>query len=94
MLIDIPVLIAFDCDPSRSNHIARAADQRVFTMRYDTTDTDVSAKWCLQYPPPANAHWIEDEQGVLFDLITSKADKAIAKNAEADPEAYAAEARI
>lgn len=90
MLIDIPVSIAFDCEsPQRLGRHDR--ETRVFTMRYDTRDTDRSAQWCLQYPPPANPQWITDEQGVLFDLLTSAADKSITSRAERDPETYCAD---
>lgn len=92
MMVVIPVLVAFDCFPQSSTHhrdVNHAAGKRVFSMRYDTTDTDKLAAWCLQYPPPENAHWIDDAQGVLFDLITGDADKAITRRAEADPGTYA-----
>lgn len=88
MLIDIPVSICFDVDGGIPPHVRPA---RVFTMRYDTVDTDVRAKWCGSWPPPANAHWIEDEQGVLFDLLTSQVDRDIRVRAEKDPETYCAD---
>jgi hypothetical protein len=34
-----------------------------------------------------------DADGVLFELITGKADKEIRRRVEADPESYMAEAR-
>jgi hypothetical protein len=86
MLIDIPVTIKFDCKSKSAQDPLDHA--RVFTMRYDTTDTDKPAQWINYYPPRADSHWIADTQGVLFDLLTSGADKAIKKSAEADPETY------
>ena len=87
MLIDIPVTICFDHDSTwRAPHSAG----RVFTMRYDTVDTDKKAQWTTDYPPKPNSHWITDEQGVLFDLLTSEADRAIRRRAEQEPTDYAA----
>ena len=90
MLIEIPVTISFDHHiPERAGGHAMS---KVFTMRYDTTDTDVQAQWTDHYPPRPNAHWITDTQGVLFDLLTSSADKALRDLAARDPETYAAKA--
>lgn len=88
MLVQIPVTITFD---HAQPHVQGGrAMSNVFTMRYDTVDTDRSAEWTDHYPPRPNAHWITDEQGVLFDVLTSSADKAIRDMAERDPETYRA----
>ncbi len=88
MLVEVPVTITFDHDnPQRPG---MAGHSKVFTIRYDTVDTDVPAQWTDHYPPRPNAHWITDEQGVLFDLFTSSADQSIRRMAEQDPETYAA----
>lgn len=88
MLVEIPVTITFDhltpATPGGQSH------SKVFTMRYDTVDTDVCAQWTDHFPPRPNAHWITDEQGVLFDLIPASADRSIRDRAEKDPETYAA----
>lgn len=64
---------------------------RVFTMRYDTDPyAKTAAQFCIQYPPPKGAHWLTDGEGVLFELITAAADKAIRKRAADDPETYSA----
>lgn len=89
MLIDIPVTIKFDCESKIAQGPLDHA--RIFTMRYDTVDTDKEAQWTDHYPPRPDAHWITDTQGVLFDLLTSAADKSIRRMAEADPETYCAD---
>lgn len=91
MLIDVPVLIAFDCKDQYA--VPRAPGRVIFTLRYDTTDTDVRAQWCASYPPPANAHWVEDEHGVLFAFLTSSAEKKIAEAAAKFPTDYCADAK-
>jgi hypothetical protein len=88
MLVEIPVTITFDHqEPTRPGGRGHS---KVFTMRYDTVDTDVLAQWTGHYPPRPNAHWITDTEGVLFDLFTAEADKSIRRMAEQDPETYAA----
>ena len=86
MLIDIPVTIKFDCESKSAQ--GPLDHTRVFTMRYDTTDTEAAAQYVDHYPPRPNANWITDAQGILFDFLSSAADKAIKKSAEADPETY------
>jgi hypothetical protein len=85
MLIQIPVTITFDVEGTASYR----RPPRVFTMRYDTEDTDRPADYCNQYPPPKDAAWYQDSAGVLFEFMSSAIDKAITKAAEADPESYA-----
>lgn len=91
MLIDVPVLIAFDCKDQYA--VPRAPGRQIFTLRYDTTDTDVRAQWCGSYPPPANAQWILDEHGVLFAFLSSAAEKKIAEAAAKYPTDYCADAK-
>jgi hypothetical protein len=87
MLIQIPIFMHFDC--SSIFNLRSAADSRVFTLRYDTeADLNRHAEWTDHYPPRPNAHWIADEQGVFFDLFTSRGDKEITRRAEQDPETY------
>jgi hypothetical protein len=97
MMVDVPVTISIDVDGDKVegfNFRRKAADQRVFTMRYPVDpNSQEHAQFCLGYPPPPNAHWMTDADGVLFELITGKADKEIRRRVEADPESYMAEAR-
>ncbi len=88
MLVDLPCTIIFDHDSSW--RAGERGNCRIFTMRYDTTNTDLPAQWTNHYPPRQDAHWLIDEQGVLFDLLTAAADHRIKERAEADPENYTA----
>jgi hypothetical protein len=90
MLIEIPCSLTFDCTPdgTQRNHGSNA---RLFTLRYDTDPSvQVAAEYTDHYPPRPNAHWIADEQGLFFDLFTSRADRTIRERAEDDPESYKA----
>jgi hypothetical protein len=88
MLVQIPVVIAFD-----SHHAAtiqsRSAGYKVFTLRYDTNpDIARAAEYCDHYPPRDNAIFRADADGIFFDLFTASADKTITKRATDDPETY------
>lgn len=88
MLVQVPVLIAFDCSHPATVQ-SRSAGYRIFTLRYDTNpDIANAAHYCEQFPPPANAHWRADQQGIFFDLFTASADKTVTKRATDDPETY------
>lgn len=91
MLVQIPVLIAFDAvDATCAYPLSRAAGQRVFTLRYDTDpNANVVAEYSLGYPPGPAAFWLQASEGFFFDMLTSAADKIIAKRATDDPESYA-----
>lgn len=89
MLIQIPVIIIFDA--ASIHNLGASAGQRAFTVRYDTEDTDRHAEWCNYYPSRPDTHWIVDEQGVFFDLLTSAADKAITRRAEQNNASYQVE---
>jgi len=89
MLIQIPVIITFDCTDLHSATRAALGASRTFTMRFDTADTSVPASFTDSYPPRDGATWSPDKEGVLFALFTRQVDAAIAKRAEADPESYA-----
>ena len=88
MLIEIPVYVAFDVETTHSVSRQRAAGDRVITMRYDLTDNHAVAQFCLEYPPRPTSHWSVDKEGVLFALLTSKADAEINKRAAGDPKTY------
>lgn len=90
MLIEIPVLIGFDCRDryalERSHNL-----RRMFTMRYDTDpDRNAPVEFCNEWPPKHDSSWWPDKSDVLVGLLTANADKEIAKRAAADPESYAA----
>jgi hypothetical protein len=89
MLVQIPIMIAFDCSQAATVQ-SHSAGYKVFTLRYDTNpDIAKAAEYCDHYPPRENAHWRADEQGVFFDLFTASADRFITKRATDDPETYA-----
>lgn len=94
MLIEIPVTVSFDIDGNTADMMTfhrKRAGQRVFTMRYETDpNTKEPAKFCIGYPPTAKSYWMTDGEGVLFELLTSDADKTIAVRAKECPESYLA----
>lgn len=92
MMIDVPVFIAFDCNPHSSRHsnqVAYCAGSCVFTLRYDTNDGDKPAQFCTGYPPTERSFWVTDKDGVLVGMLDSKTDQKLTKRAEEDPIGYA-----
>lgn len=92
MLIDVPMLIYFDCENTETRNVSHAADHRVFTLRYDSDpDADTVPQYCVGYPPKAGIHWTKDEGNMFFDLFTEKADKLIRERAAKSPEDFCAD---
>lgn len=90
MLIEIPVLIGFDCRDryalERSHNL-----RRMFTMRYDTdTNSKAPVEFCSEWPPKPDSSWWPDKSDVLVSLLSTSADKEITKRAAADSETYSA----
>lgn len=87
MLIDIPVLIAFDC-----TDMGRAyTHKRTFTMRFDVDKEDEPAQYATRYPPRATESWWADHTGLLFDLMPHGAYDKIVKDARRSPVDYCAD---
>lgn len=87
MLIEIPILVAFDRDPRVDN---LPAGSRSFTLRYSTDAcADVLAQWTDHYPPRPDAVWVTDASGVILSLLSHAADREISRRADRNPETYA-----
>lgn len=90
MLIEIPVTITFD--HQQPDRPGGRHSSRVFTVRYDTTDTYVPLSFIPHYPPRSNETWTTDKDGILFGFLSDSADRQIKRMAEQDPDTYAAKA--
>ena len=86
MLIDIPVVIEFDCvDTNRA-----FTTKRIFTLRFDVDDDNIPAQYALTYPPRSGT-FFADEYGIMFDLMTAGTYEKIVKEARRNPIDYCAD---
>jgi len=88
MIVQIPVMIVFDCDKSILNH-ARAAGDRFFTLKYDTDpNSGYQSSYCDHYPPHKRSVFYPDAGGIIAGLLTREIDREIARRAAESPESY------
>lgn len=96
MIIDVPVLIAFDvndgvsCD---SRTLPRAASRRTVTLRIDTDNTDKPLQYTGHYPPRDGdaSQWSTDTDGMLAGLMPWKTEKTLLARAQQYPTDYCAD---
>lgn len=94
MLIDFPVLIAFDVKGgSHSYELGRAAALRTITLRIDTDDTEKPLQYTGHYPPRDNdaSQWSTDTDGIFAGLMPYGAEKKIGERAKKYPTDYCAD---
>lgn len=88
MIIDVPVLIAIDCQ--NSGAMNSYTSKQVVTMRCDTENTDAPTSYTIGYPPKPNATWMTDPIS-LWDLVYGDAWTRLKKRAERWPVDYCAD---
>lgn len=87
MLIEIPVVIAFDCEQN-GRPLKHA---RTFALRIDIDDDDAPCQYALTYPTDAKTLWSPDTDGNIVGLLPHGAYEKIVKAARAEPYNYCAD---
>lgn len=96
MLIDVPVLIAFDVNEGMSfdyRKLDRAVSRLTLTLRFDTDDPDKPIRYTGHYPPRDNdeSQWSTDTDGVIAGLMPYGCEKKLIERARRNPADYCAD---
>jgi hypothetical protein len=87
MLIDVPVIVIFDCS-DLMNGVSHA---RKFTLRYDTADSEAPAKYTAGDPQNPKTGWSVDTDGTFFGLMPYGTETKINGRAAKYPTDYCAD---
>lgn len=90
MLVDIPVIIIFDCQNIDEARQRAKGIKKLVTVRYDTENTELPMQITGGYLPEYKAVWLTDTGTVIDAQLTDKDLQEIARRAAVEPYDYLA----